>query len=274
MNTLNTLPSNLRNLSLVTLACSSLLLTGCLEEAQELANSVADGEAVVGIGNLVIEGTGEDANAIVVSGSVTGTGSDDGSITITGEGTSEVIPQNTVSGIERLRTTVYAEYKFENDPTILEEILDLSQASIDNFEGIEILNTQLPDSYIECADLEIETGTDTETFLCARLFEDETVILKVFDVFSNNQGQGVFEICTPGMEFDICLDNFITSPDGIMALSLGAPIAIASESMSRMQTQSGAYMQYLKQGETEYGNDLGKGYDMNAVADVAAELLK
>jgi len=274
MNTLNALPSNLRKLSLVTLACSSLLLTGCLEEAQELANSVADGETVIGIGNLVVEGTGEDANTIIVDGSVTGTGSDDGSITITGEGTSEVIPQNTISGIERLRTTVYAEYEFENDPTVLEEVLDLSQASIDNFEDLEILNTELPDSYIECVDLEIETGTDTDSFLCVRLFDDETVVLKLFDVLADNQGQGVFEVCTPGMEFDTCIDNFLTSPDGTMAVSLGAPIAIASESMSRMQTQGGAYMQYLKQGETEYGNDLGKGYDMSAVADVAAKLLK
>jgi len=265
MNTLNTLPTNLRNFALIGLTCSSILLTGCLEEAQELADSVAAGETVIGSGSLTSEGSGDGTSTISGEGSASATGDGEGTVSVSGEGTGTVTdpepPQPpATSGVERLRTTVYAEYTFINDPTILEETLDLTQADIDIINGSAELNAYLPDSFIQCI------GGEDNFFVCIRTFPDNLVVLKGFEVFENNRGEGIFEVCPPEIDLETCVDNLVESVDGTMVVSLGTPLAAATGNTTRMQTQGGAYMQYLKQGDAGTANTLADDYDMEAIS--------
>jgi len=146
-------------------------------------------------------------------------------------------------------------------------VLNLSEATFATFDGDPVLEATLPNSVISCLEAE------PSAFVCVRIFDDNTVALKLLNIGPSNRGDGLFEVCAPDLDAETCFGNFINNPDGALAVSLGTPLASTADDAQHIQAQGGAYLQYYKQGETDEPNTLGQEFDMTRAASLTREVL-
>jgi len=152
-----------------------------------------------------------------------------------------------LSGLTSLKTQLTFELTFNNTPTILFETLDLSQAAIETFDGLQILSSEFAGGAIACAE------PSRDNYLCIRMFEDRSYLIETFVFSEHFLGSGLFEYCPVNIDTDYCGRNFQSSPDGRLAVTTRAQLTPLAVGPERIQLEGGVYMQYMKQGEIEMG---------------------
>jgi len=171
------------------------------------------------------------------------------------------------SQLGRLTPSVAFSYSFNNGQSPINESLDMSNADLVTDEGSTILVGEFPDgSALLCSALEVNN------FLCLRFYSGSDVAMSVFELIGNN-GSGAFEFCSTDLEFDVCVDSFFSSPDGTVSVTTGAQNASASLDSDQIRAQDGAYMSYMKQGETGEPNGLADNLNRHAVNKAIANIM-
>jgi len=155
-------------------------------------------------------------------------------------------------------------YTFNNGQAPVTETMDLSNADIVIDDGRTDLVANLPDGgTLFCSIL------STGPYLCFRFYSGTDLAMSLFEM-NGNVGSGAFEVCSTTQPSNVCVDNFFEAPDGTVSVTAGIQNASVE---GAIQSQDGAYMSYMKQGETGDANGLANGLNKADVLESAMRLM-